>query len=106
MIAVWVWNLDFSKGYRLLSIWYGLYAGCSYLAKRMRNKGMIQTLQDDPRPPVLYLRPFDREDEIFALLSYDEFPAARYSDPKSRGMAPSRHNGGVSCTGDQAKRGT
>jgi hypothetical protein len=72
LIAVWVWDLGWTSAYRLSVLCSGAYAASSYLAKRLRAKGMKQALQDDSRAAVLYLRAFDSEDEMFASLSYDE----------------------------------
>jgi hypothetical protein len=72
LLTVWVWDLSWSSAFRLFVFCCGAYAASSYFAKRMRTGGIKQALQDDPRPPVLYLRAFDSEDKTFALLSYDE----------------------------------
>lgn len=72
LLAVWAWDLGWSSAYNLSVLCFSAYVASSYLAKRMRATGMKQALQDDPRPPVLYLRAFDSEDEMFAALSYDE----------------------------------
>jgi hypothetical protein len=72
LLATWIWDLGWISAFRWSVFFSGAYAASSYLAKRVRTKGMKQALQDDPRPPVVYLRAFDKEDKMFASLSYDE----------------------------------
>lgn len=72
LFAVWIWDLGGHLAFRLFVICCGGYASSSYLARRLLSKGIKQSLQDDTRPPVLYLRTFDREDESFIYLSYEE----------------------------------
>jgi hypothetical protein len=50
---------------------------CFYLAKRSRAASAEDVLKDDPRAPVLYLRPFIAEEDYFAVLSNSE--ASKYS---------------------------
>jgi len=58
--------------FRISMISYMLYAGCVSLAKRLHSKPIEQVLQEDPRPSVLYLRPFEREDDYFTAPLNDE----------------------------------
>lgn len=72
LLAAWFWDLGWTSVFRLFIVLYGTYASSAYLAKRLRAKGLKQALQNDPRAPVLYLRAFENEDEMFVSLSYDE----------------------------------
>jgi hypothetical protein len=48
------------------------YIGGSDLAKRMRSPGLARVVAEDLRQPVLYLRAFEAEDEVFVLVTSDE----------------------------------
>jgi hypothetical protein len=50
-------------------------AFCFYMARRSRLRTMEDALRDDLRPPVLYLRAFNRETEVFAELTLRELEA-------------------------------
>lgn len=45
---------------------------CFYLAKRARAPSATDMLDADPRPPVLYLRPFTMEERYFVILPESE----------------------------------
>jgi hypothetical protein len=47
-------------------------AYCLYLARRSRAPSLEEVRSHDERPPVLFIRPFNREEEIFAELSLTE----------------------------------
>jgi hypothetical protein len=66
-----------SRSYKFFQITLGLGFGCLYIAKRAKAPSAEQLLAADARPPVLYLRAFNLEEQYFVLLPPKE--AARYT---------------------------
>ena len=59
-------HLKLTVIYKLGVACFGLYVTCAYYANRQSNASSKASASDDPRPAVLYLRSFDREDNGFA----------------------------------------
>jgi hypothetical protein len=71
-LVAWLGHVSLETWLKLTTILYLGYSGSAYLTKRVAARGMEKVLEDDPRPPVFYLREFLTEDERFTTLSYDE----------------------------------
>lgn len=62
----------FKTAFQLTVLLFGGYAVCQAKARQTKAAGLDEVLAADQRPPVLYLRPFEREDDVFASLTDNE----------------------------------
>ena len=63
--------------------------GCLAIARRAAQPDAAAVLAQDPRPPVIYLRPFQQEEEIFAQVPWqlEQLPALRDAQLTCSGRA-------------------
>lgn len=71
-VVGYVFDAEASDQFKLGVICWSLYGTFAYYAQRIAAPSMSRVLNEDPRAPVLYLRPFDQEDEVFAAVSTDQ----------------------------------
>lgn len=64
-----------STSYKLSGICLTGYVSFAYLARRKKSTPLERLRADDPRPPVLYLRSFDLEEDPFAAVPNSECAA-------------------------------
>lgn len=71
-VASFVYEAEASDQFKLGVICWSLYGTFAYYAQRLDAPSMSRVLSEDARAPVLYLRPFDQEDDVFAAVSTDQ----------------------------------
>jgi hypothetical protein len=72
IVAGQIWHLHATAVYKLCTLFGISSAHCGYLAKRQKSIPMERLREQDPRPPVLYLRAFDVEEDPFTAPRNDE----------------------------------
>lgn len=65
-------DAEASQQFKLGIVCWSLYGTFAYYARRISAPSLSTVLSEDQRSPVLYLRPFEQEDEIFTGVSTDQ----------------------------------
>lgn len=61
-------HLHWSQASKVVFAVVTAHAACLRLARREKAPTLTERLEEDPRPPVLYLRPFEYEERTFVML--------------------------------------